>query len=273
MTLNVRSVFVAAGLWLRDLILLIASGTVPPGIFLPLVFLAISAGAFLGYSWVRGLEPRGLSALAEKLHASRSLDRVAKRLRAAGPLEIAASRLIPGMRVYTTLIAEAIGVRRRDFLLGVIPATALWVGAFTFLGALVGVPAERLFGTVDRLALRGAVLVALGVGVFLAIRLIPSAESRISIPYPASWRIPVAVAADVGVVGSIAAGLSAGTRFILHFGDPDGYVDAVAVLATVAFSYIVIARRSVGPTAGEALLGVTYRLPAQSSNGYPLGRL
>ena len=61
------------------------------------------------------------------------------------------------MRVYTTLVAGAAGVERRRFFIGIGPATALWVIAFTLLGVVAGVPAEHFFTQVQQLAVQGGV--------------------------------------------------------------------------------------------------------------------
>jgi membrane-associated protein len=240
--------------------LLIATGTVNPLISVPLTFVAIVAGAIVGYSWARRMGARGLRSLAERLHAVKALDRVSERLRSAGAARIAISRLMPGLRIYTTLVAGAVGIRQRDFLLGAIPAAALWVGSFTLLGALVGVPAEQVLRNVDQLAVRGAALLLVGAGAYLAALHVPAAASRLAISRGSrSWRLPAALAVDLGIVGSIAAGLGLVARLVFHTEDPNGFFDSLAIFAVLALAYIFVSRRGVGATAGEAMLAVNYR--------------
>ncbi|MGC1908773.1 MAG: VTT domain-containing protein, partial [Candidatus Dormiibacterota bacterium] len=92
--------------------LLIAAGGLDPWVFFPVAYAACVAGATVGYSWARVVGERGMTGLAVRFHKARALERVAARVRAARPLGIGASRLIPGLRIYTTLVAGAFGVRR-----------------------------------------------------------------------------------------------------------------------------------------------------------------
>ncbi len=241
--------------------LLIATGTVSPLISVPLTFLAVVGGAIVGYSWARRLGGRGLRSLAERLHAAKALDQISERLGSAGPAGIGLSRLMPGLRIYTTLVAGAIGIRQRDFLLGAVPAAALWVAAFTLVGALVGVPAEHVLRNFDQLVVRGIALVLVGAGAYLAALHVPAAASRLPPPRSGSgsWRVPAALAVDFGIVGSTAVGLGTVARFVLHSGDPDGYFDGLAIFAILALAYLVVIRRGAGTTAGESLLAVSYR--------------
>jgi len=74
--------------------------------------------------------------------------------RAASPLQIAASRLLPGLRVYTSLVAGAVGLNLGRFTIGVLPASAFRVATFMSLGLLVGAPVERLLGRFEAYGLR-----------------------------------------------------------------------------------------------------------------------
>ena len=140
---------------------------------------------------------------------------MSNRLRAAGPVGIGVSRILPGLRVYTTLVAGATGVRRRTFVLGMVPAAVAWVIGFTLLGVGVGLPAEHILERVNQAAVRGAVHLVVGVAAFLGLRYAPGPTmggSSASGP----WRLPAALAIDAGIVGSVAAGLSALLRLIFH---------------------------------------------------------
>ena len=90
--------------------LLIAAGAINPFIFLPLAVVACTAGALLGYSWASLIGTSGLRSVADRLHQQKAFDRVETRLRDASARDIAVSRLIPGLRIYTTLVAGAVGV-------------------------------------------------------------------------------------------------------------------------------------------------------------------
>lgn len=238
--------------------LLIAGGLVPAWLFLAVALAASIGGALVGYSWSRLVGLERLGAAAHRLGVYRTLQRVSNRLRAAGPLGIGVCRLLPGLRVYTTLVAGATGVGRRTFVLGMVPAAFLWVMAFTLLGVAVGLPAEHVVARVDQALIRGAVLLAVGVSAFLALRYAPGAAAD-TLPAPGWWRLPAAVAIDAGIVGSVAAGLSALARVVLHSGEPNDYFEILAAMAVLAFLYIFVTRIRAGHTPGEVALGVNYR--------------
>jgi membrane protein DedA with SNARE-associated domain len=244
--------------------LLIAAGGLDPWVFIPLALGACIAGSLVGYTWAWAVGDRGLRALARRIHQQRALERVSGRIRSGGWGGIAVSRLIPGLRIYTTLVAGALRVRRATFLFGMIPATAIWVGVFVTLGVLLGVPIERLFTAVQKLAIQGAILVVMGVGCYVVIRRTPASSGAGLVRLPRPVRVIIAAAVDIGVIASVSTGLVALGR-LLGFGFQAGWVDAVVALLVVAGFYVFIARRSGGATAGEALLQTSYatgqRLP------------
>lgn len=239
--------------------LLVANGDVSPWLFVPAAGAAVFAGALIGYSWTRLLGTTGIRALAARLHAGHYLDRAEARLASAGPLTIAVSRLVPGMRINTTLLAGALGVPRGVFLLGIAPAIVLWIASFTALGAVVGAPVEQALGRVDHLALQGAVLLAIGVGAFLAARHIPAIRGRHELPAPSRWeRVALAAGIDLGAIASVVAGLDAIAHLALRLREPDGWNDIVVVIVFTTLTYLVVSRKGAGRTAGEAAVSVTY---------------
>ena len=238
--------------------LLIATGGVPWYLFIPLAFLACAAGAVVGFSWAQVVGERGLVALASRLHRQKSLGRVVERIRAASPLDVGASRLIPGLRIYTTLVAGAVGVRRRDFVLGMVPSTAVWVVVWVVLGIVAGIPLEHFFTKVSSLALQGAILVVIGVGGYLAIRRAPTSQRESLAHLPVWIRTGLAVAVDVTVVASILTGLAAIVRRLSGVGPSASWADGVVVVAAIAALYLFVSRRGAGATVGEALLRTVY---------------
>jgi membrane protein DedA with SNARE-associated domain/DNA-binding transcriptional ArsR family regulator len=238
--------------------LLIAAGGLDPVLFVPLAIAACLAGALVGYSWARLVGESGLAMLAQRLRQAENLARVSARIRAAGPRGIAVSRLIPGLRIYTSLVAGAAGVDRRTFLLGVAPATAVWVIAYVVLGAVVGLPVEHFLGAVEKLAVQGAILLAIGLGGFFAIRRVPGGDRGALVRMPGGLRVALALVVDVGIVASIVSGMVAVVRRLLNAGLIDGWADALVVAVGVGIFYLVITRRGTGATAGEALLRTTY---------------
>jgi membrane-associated protein len=239
--------------------LLVAAGGMDPFAFIPCAFASCVAGAALGYSWARLVGEKGLGTLAARLHQGGALERISKRIRSAGPVRIGITRLIPGLRIYTTLVAGATGVSRRSFLAGMVPATAIWVTAFVLLGALVGVPIEHVFDQVEKLGLQGAILVVIGVGGYLAIRRAPATAPNPLMHLSGPVRAGLAVAVDAAVVGSIVAGLLSLMRLVTGAGVQARWADGLVVIAAITVLYLLVIRRSTGATVGEALLRTTYR--------------
>ena len=160
--------------------LLIASGGLNPYAFIPLSLVACIAGSLVGYSWARAVGDRGLKGLARRLRQQRNLERVEDRLRAAGWRGIAISRLIPGLRIYTTLVAGAVRAPRRSFILAMVSSTFVWVGVYVALGILIGVPVEHFLDQLQKLAVQGAILIVMGVGCYLAGPAVASTVSGIA---------------------------------------------------------------------------------------------
>lgn len=140
--------------------------------------------------------------MARKLHQSRALVRVSARVRSAGWIGVAVCRLIPGLRIYTTLVAGAIQVPRRIFIVAMSVFTVAWVGAFVALGAVVGIPVEHFFNQVQQLAVQGAILIVMGVGAYLAIRRTPPSSGAGLVRVPHIVRAVIAAAVDIGVIAS-----------------------------------------------------------------------
>jgi len=245
--------------------LLIASGGLNPYAFIPLALVACIAGSLVGYSWARAVGDRGLRGLARRLRQQRNLERVEARLRATGWRGIAISRLIPGLRIYTTLVAGAVQVRRQPFILAMVASTIVWVAVFVSLGILIGVPVEHFLGRIQQLAVQGAILVAMGVGCYVAVRKTPSSSGAGLVRVPRWVRVVLAALLDIGVVASIVTGLLALGR-LLDLGFGSGWLDPVVALLVVGAFYVIVARRSAGATAGEVLLQTSY----VSGHGLPL---
>lgn len=265
-----------------DLILLsagvlVASGRLWLWVFLPAAIVSATVGALLGHSWARLLGAPGLRVLAKRLRMGHRLERIEQRLRTTGVTGILVGRLlIPGMRVNTTLLAGALGVRRRVFVIGLIPSVVIWVVLFTGLGVVAGVPVEHFLGRVDQVALQGAILLVLGLAGYLAARHAPARRrgDEVLVGAPARWRLALALAIDLATVASIVAGGSALGDEVLGVGGINDLLDATTTLGITAIAYIVASRGGVGVTAGEALFRISYRprrqrrIPRLLSHGY-----
>ncbi len=238
--------------------LLIAAGGLDPVVFVPLAIVSCLAGSMVGFSWARLVGEHGLAAVAKRLHQTRNLERVSARIRSSGWLGVAITRLIPGLRIYTTLVAGAVRVRRRTFVAAMVPSTILWVAIFVTLGAFVGLPVERFFNQLEKLALQGGILIVMGVGCFLAIRRTPPSNGAGLTRMPRPYRALIAAGIDLGIVASIMTGMFAVGRRVFGIGLGAGWIDAAAAVAVPSVAYIVIARRGAGGTVGEALMQTSY---------------
>lgn len=255
--------------------LLIATGAMDPYLFVPIAMVACATGSLVGYSWARLVGERGLTSLARRLHQQRNLERVSKRIRSAGWRGVAISRLIPGLRIYTTLVAGAVRLPRRDYLGGMLPSTVVWVAAFTALGTVIGIPVEHFFNSVEKLGVEAVIVVAMGAGSYLAIRKTPPSSGAGLVRLPHSARVAIAAAIDLAVVGSIVTGLLAlGRLFGVYLGA--GWLDALVAVLVAAILYVVVARRGAGGTVGEALLQTSYvsgrRLPRRPQEAWQAAR-
>jgi membrane-associated protein len=255
--------------------LLISGGTDPAWLVIPLAYVSVLAGVATAYWWARRIGPGRLRSLARRLHAGGPYDRAAARLRAASPLQIAGSRLLPGLRVYTSLVAGAVGLDRRRFVIGVVPASAVWVIAFIGLGFFVGVPVERLVGRFAAYGLRVGVIVVIAVVWVFAARGIPAAgREDDSTTSQAPWRLPLALALDFALVFAVVAILSVLSDLATQ--NLNDVVLAAVMFSMLSLVYILVARQSVGFTLGEAVLDVRYHppwrpgpLPGQAGEGGP----
>jgi membrane-associated protein len=250
--------------------LLVASGAVPIWLMAPLAYLAVICGVLSGYTWAHRIGPKRLHALASRLHAGGPYDRAAARLRAASPLQIAASRMLPGLRVYTSLVAGAVGLNLGRFITGVLPASALWVVTFMGLGLFVGAPMERLFGRFEAYGVRAIAVAVVVVVWVVAARWMPAAKPATAAgPHSGRWRLAVAFVLDLIAVTCVAGALSLITNLA---GDDSGDLAFVAaIFAILGVLYLVVARQTVGYTLGEALLDVRYHPPRDRRRMQRLG--
>jgi membrane protein DedA with SNARE-associated domain len=233
---------------------LIASNAFSLPVILPLTFAAMLLGMVAGYVWARTIGEKGLATVAEHFHATRAYERVQERLKQATPWGIAGARLLPGLRPYTTLVAGAARVSPRTFLEGAVPALFLWNVVWILIGMLVGLPFADFFTHVEKLLVRGVVLLALGAIAWLAIRdASPDRAGGLSRVTP-RLRPTLALIVDAAIVFSIVGGLFAIGRAIINL-DFGGWVEIV-VAALGLIVLLVIGRRAETP--GEKLFSTHY---------------
>ncbi len=252
--------------------LLISAGTEPGWLVIPLAYLSVLAGVATAYWWAHRIGPQRVRSLAHRLHMAGPYDRATRRLRAASSMQIAGSRLLPGLRVYTSLVAGTVGLDFRKFAIGVLPASGLWVAVFIGLGYFVGARVERLLGYVAGYGLEAGFILVIVVAWVLAARWLPAPNDDENVrASPAPWRLPVALIVDLLLVFVVVAILS-----VLSDLATNNLNDLVA--ATVTFSllglvYILVARQTVGFTVGEAALDVRYHPPWTNRQRAPANQM
>jgi membrane protein DedA with SNARE-associated domain len=238
---------------------LMASHAADWRVFVPALLVATAAGAIVAFVWTRAVGARGLEALARRLRAGDLLVRTSARLRGTGAKGIFVCRIVPGLRVNASLVAGASGMEMRTFVSGLIPAVVVWGGGFIAAGALVGVPAERLLGRAQGVALNAVVLLLLGAVAYVAFRRIPGERgSHPLLAAGARWRVVAAIAIDLVVIANLALGATELLIEASGLGGPDGIIDLELIVVIVAVAYVAATRLGVGGTAGERLLAVRY---------------
>src|SRR5579859_6660591 len=165
--------------------ILIAGDAFPFWVMVPVAFVVMLLGMIAGYTWARTIGQTGLRSLAEKVGATKVYDRAQERLKTATPWHIAVARMIPGLRPHATLVSGAAEVDIRTFLLGAVPALLIWEILWIAIGMVAGLPIAHLLQRVEKVALRGGILLVLvAVGWFATRKPSPDEHGGISFLAP-----------------------------------------------------------------------------------------
>ena len=199
----------------------VAGGRVNPVLLVAAVAVSITVGALIGRGAAALLGWERLMRIAEPLRARGPLERAAGMLQRGGWRAVFTARLIPGLRVYTTQVAGVSRMPMRTFVGGLLPANAVYIGAFVGLGAAFGRPILALIHEAEHQLLITILLIAVVVAVFLLTRA-PARRTLASLQ-AAGWTGPLKFSLDsVGVVLILAClGLNfAGHAIAVTFGLP-----------------------------------------------------
>jgi membrane protein DedA with SNARE-associated domain len=241
---------------------LAGTGAVPLWLLLPVLVGVDMAGAALGYLWVRTLRRRWLRGPADRLERTRVIAILTDRLRAAGAPGVFVTRLVPGTRVYTNLAAGLIDLRPSTFLLGMLPAAALWVAGITLLGALVGNRVRPYLARAEGYSVDGLAVLAAFFLSYLVLRYLPDLRHRRRVAEPALpgrlSSLLLSLGIDALIVAGVAAVVSALAIGVLGLSEPDGAFDVALIVGATGLAYAVVTRLGVGSTTGEYLLGLDY---------------
>lgn len=250
--------FPASGLLLVAGVM-IAAGDIAWYLFLPTAYVAAVGGATVGYTWARALGQRRLERLADRLRVRRHMDRVRARLHSAGSIGIGIGRIVPGSRVYTSLIAGVTAVPVPTFLRGLVVADLVWTVVLVGLGVVVGIPAAAYLHVAVGFFMQGVVVVAalLLTGAFLRLARPPAPQpaTRGEGRSPAT-RLVTALTADVVVVGVAA---TAASLLFVYLGVVTEWVAILIAVSVTLFAYVAVTRLPFRSTVGESLGGVSYR--------------
>jgi membrane protein DedA with SNARE-associated domain len=232
--------------------IMMSAGQISPWLFLPLAFAACVSGALICYLWSRHVGQERLERLADRLRLRGHLLRASERLRRTGAVGVVVGRVLPGSRVYTSLVAGVTGMPFTTFVRGLVPAAAIWVTVLAGLGIAVGVPAARylhqaedLFG---RIALVGFSLLASLVVLRLARAPDVGSANRVR---PGVLRLGAAIGLDVVIVGAVGAATSSTLL--------TGAIGLAMALSLTLLIYVAGTRLALGSTPGERLGRFRYR--------------
>ncbi len=116
---------------------LMGRGLASPWLVVPLLLLAVLAGASLLYGigryWGGGL----LASLLRRVPARR-LERARRLVERYGVLAVAAARAVPGMRIAVSLLAGSVEIRYPLFVGGVSLCSSLWIAVLLVVGGRLG---------------------------------------------------------------------------------------------------------------------------------------
>jgi len=158
----------------------IAGGRVNPAALVASAALAILAGAIVNREIFALLGWERLMRIATPLRARKPLERASAMLRRGGWRAVFTARLIPGLRVHTSEVAGVTRMPRLTFLAGLVPATAVYIGAFVGLGAAFGRPILNLIHAAEHQVLI-AVLLVLGALILFVLTRAPALRTLASL--------------------------------------------------------------------------------------------
>jgi membrane protein DedA with SNARE-associated domain len=148
----------------------VAAGKVPAPMMVGLTLGSIVGGALLGREIFALLGWPRVMGLADRLHARAPLERASQMLERNGWRAVFTARLIPGLRVHTTQVAGLNRMPRLEFLAGLMPAAAVYVGAFFGLGFAFGRPILAVIHDFERQALYVIGVIVVGAVLVLWLR-------------------------------------------------------------------------------------------------------
>lgn len=235
---------------------MIGAGDISPWFFLPLAYVACVGGALVGYAWCRRLGQTRLERLADRFRLRGHLDSAAKRLRRAGSIGVLIGRIMPGSRVYTSLVAGVIGMPLFTFVRGLVTSEVVYVGTLVGLGIVLGIYAADYVHLALAVLMRAVVIGVALLAALAVMRLLrPGIGTRDGERRRPPLRLVTAIVPDLAIVVVVAGAVSIGLaeRSVLT----DGWGLTIAGAVTLLI-YVAVMRLAFRATVGERLARLNY---------------
>ncbi|HEU4851728.1 MAG TPA: DedA family protein/thiosulfate sulfurtransferase GlpE [Telluria sp.] len=137
-----------------------------------LVVVAVGAALIADYAWFWAGRRYGTRVMAMLCRISLSPDSCVRQTESIylrfGPASLVVAKFIPGFASVASALAGATGTRRSVFLLADGCGALLWAGSAILLGSLFSSTVADLLGVLEELGKWGLMLLALGLGLFIA---------------------------------------------------------------------------------------------------------
>ena len=140
---------------------LAAIGVVHISVFLLFACVSIAVGAVVCHTISRHVGHAAVMRWGRFVGLTEHRVDLARRwLHRNGVPAVMVARVLPGTRITMSMAAGSLRLPRRDFVLGVLPSTAVFAGGFTAIGFVLGDRVTPLLPWYDRIAVALAVVAA-----------------------------------------------------------------------------------------------------------------
>ncbi|WP_049790388.1 rhodanese-like domain-containing protein [Pusillimonas sp. T7-7] len=137
-----------------------------------LLGVAVLAALLADYGWYLAGRRYGRRMLSMLCRISLSPDSCVKQTESIylrwGPPSLMVAKFIPGFASIASVLAGAVGTRKRSFLLFDIIGATLWAGSAIYLGALFSTAVDELLDVLVNLGLLGVLLLGIALSLFVA---------------------------------------------------------------------------------------------------------
>lgn len=137
-----------------------------------LLGVAVLAALLADYGWYLAGRRYGRRMLSALCRISLSPDSCVKQTESIyvrwGPPSLMMAKFIPGFASIASVLAGAVGTRKRSFLLFDVIGAALWAGSAIYLGSLFSTAVDELLDVLVNLGLLGVLLLGVALSLFIA---------------------------------------------------------------------------------------------------------